>query len=182
MARWPLFPVTVVGSWPRPTWLLEAMKRGRADLRTLQDEATLLAVKYQEDAGVDIVSDGEQRRDNLEGSCDPLIPYFARMKIQRFVLEYATPRAGILETLQALPAEVQLGFGAVNLRTIEVESPEQVASRVSQLAELIAPERIYLNLDCGFGTFADRPVGTPDVAFKKLGVLSQAAKLLRTAM
>ena len=117
----------------------------------------------------------------LEGSYDPLIPYFARMQIQQFVLEYATPRAGTLEALQALPAEVQLGFGAVNPRTIALESPEEVAARVTQLAKLIAPERIYLNPDCGFGTFADRPVGTPDVAFKKLRVLSQAAALLRAA-
>jgi 5-methyltetrahydropteroyltriglutamate--homocysteine methyltransferase len=101
------------------------------------------------------------------------------MQIQQFVLEYATPRAGTLEALQALPAGVQLGFGAVNPRTIVLESPEAVASRVTQLAKLIAPERIYLNPDCGFGTFADRPVGTPDVAFKKLRVLSQAAALLR---
>jgi 5-methyltetrahydropteroyltriglutamate--homocysteine methyltransferase len=117
----------------------------------------------------------------LEGSYDPLIPYFARMQIQQFVLEYATPRAGTLEALQALPAEVQLGFGAVNPRTTALESPESVAARVTQLAKLIAPERIYLNPDCGFGTFADRPVGTPDVAFKKLRVLSQAAALLRAA-
>jgi 5-methyltetrahydropteroyltriglutamate--homocysteine methyltransferase len=117
----------------------------------------------------------------LEGSYDPLIPYFARMQVQQLVLEYATPRAGTLEALQALPAEVQLGFGAVNPRTTVLESPEAVASRVTQLAELIAPERIYLNPDCGFGTFADRPVGTPGVAFKKLGVLSQAATLLRAA-
>ena len=380
MARWPLFPVTVVGSWPRPTWLLDAMKRGRSDLRTLQDEATLLAIKYQEDAGIDIVSDGEQRRDNfysficqrldgirlmtmaelleyvedkaafetllkaldvpafaiknptvvgklkpkeplilddfkflrehtrkpvkmtlpgpyllsrstwvknlsdaayptrealaddivqllrdelkalaaagadiiqldepvltelvfagksatrtfmcaalaasaspegelelavdlinrvtegisgptlalhvcrgnwsqkeevlLEGSYDPLIPYFARIHVQQFVLEYATPRAGALQALQALPAAVQIGFGAVNPRTAELESPERVASRVAQLAEFIAPERIYLNPDCGFGTFADRPVGTSDMAFKKLCVLSQAAEILRSA-
>jgi 5-methyltetrahydropteroyltriglutamate--homocysteine methyltransferase len=117
----------------------------------------------------------------LEGSYDPLIPYFARMKVHQLVLEYATPRAGTLEALQALPTEVQLGFGAVNPRTIALESPEEVASRVSQLAARIAPERIYLNPDCGFGTFADRPVGTPDVAFKKLCVLSQAAALLRSA-
>ena len=56
MARWPLFPVTVVGSWPRPTWLLEAMKRGRADLHALQDEATLLAIKYQEEMPASISS------------------------------------------------------------------------------------------------------------------------------
>ena len=43
MAHWPRFPVTVVGSWPRPSWLLDAMKRKRSDLHTLQDEATLLA-------------------------------------------------------------------------------------------------------------------------------------------
>jgi 5-methyltetrahydropteroyltriglutamate--homocysteine methyltransferase len=117
----------------------------------------------------------------LEGSYAPLIPYFARMQVQQLVLEYATPRAGTLEALQALPAALQLGFGAVNPRTIALESAEDVASRVAELAGLIAPERIYLNPDCGFGTFADRPVGTPEVAFKKLGVLSQAAALLRGA-
>jgi 5-methyltetrahydropteroyltriglutamate--homocysteine methyltransferase len=378
MARWPLFPVTVVGSWPRPPWLLDAMKRGRSDLRPLQDEATLLAIKYQEDAGVDIISDGEQRRDNfysficnrldgirlmtmadlleyvedkaafetllnaldvpafaiknptvvgkltlkeslvledfkflrahtrkpvkmtlpgpyllsrstwvknlsdtayptrealaddivqilraelqtlaaagadivqfdepvltelvfagksatrtfmcaalaasaspegelelavdlinrvvegidgpvlalhvcrgnwsqkeevlLEGSYDPLMPYFARMKVQQFVLEYATPRAGTLQALQDLPLGTQIGFGAVNPRTTELESADEVVTRVTQLTEFIAPERVYLNPDCGFGTFADRPVGTPEVAFKKLCVLSQAAECLR---
>ena len=39
----------------------------------------------------------------LEGSYDPLIPYFARMKVHQLVLEYATPRAGTLQALQALP-------------------------------------------------------------------------------
>jgi 5-methyltetrahydropteroyltriglutamate--homocysteine methyltransferase len=378
MSRWPLFPVTVVGSWPRPSWLLDAMKRGRSDLRSLQDEATLLAIKYQEDAGVDIVSDGEQRRDSfysficerlegirlmtmadlleyvedkaafetllnaldvpafaiknptvvgklsrkeplvlsdftflrehtrkavkvtlpgpyllsrstwvknlseaayptrealaddfvqilreelrelaaagvdivqfdepvltelvfagksatrtfmcaalaasaspegelelavdlinrvvegvdgptlalhvcrgnwsqkeevlLQGSYEPLIPYFARMRVDQYVLEYATPRAGSLRALQALPATAQIGFGAVNPRTTELETVEEVVSRVNQLAELINPEQIYLNPDCGFGTFADRPVGTFDVAFKKLRTLSRAAEVLR---
>jgi 5-methyltetrahydropteroyltriglutamate--homocysteine methyltransferase len=378
MSRWPLFPVTVVGSWPRPSWLLDAMKRGRSDLRSLQDEATLLAIKYQEDAGVDIVSDGEQRRDNfysficerlegirlmtmadlleyvedkaafetllnaldvpafaiknptvvgklarkeplvlsdftflrehtrkavkvtlpgpyllsrstwvknlseaayptrealaddfvrilreelrelaaagvdivqfdepvltelvfagksatrtfmcaalaasaspegelelavelinrvvegvdgptlalhvcrgnwsqkeevlLQGSYEPLIPYFARMKVDQYVLEYATPRAGSLQALQALPTTAQIGFGAVNPRTTELETVEEVVSRVNELAELINPEQIYLNPDCGFGTFADRPVGTFDVAFKKLRTLSRAAEVLR---
>lgn len=378
MARWPVFPVTVVGSWPRPAWLLDAMKRKRPDLPRLQDEATLLAIKYQEDAGVDIISDGEQRRDNfysficdrldgvrlmtmadlleyvedksafetllnaldvpafaiknptvvgklcprgplvfddyrflrehtrkavkvtlpgpyllsrstwvknlsdvaypsrealaddivqilrdelqtlaavgadvvqfdepvltelvfagksatrtfmcaalaasaspeneldfavelinrvvegvtgpvlalhvcrgnwsqqedvlLQGSYDPLIPYFSRMKIQQFVLEYATPRAGSLEVLRALPAEAQIGFGTVNPRTSVIETAEEVVARVNRLAELIDPQRIWLNPDCGFGTFADRPVGTPEVAFKKLQTLASAAQRLR---
>ncbi|HXH08724.1 MAG TPA: cobalamin-independent methionine synthase II family protein [Alphaproteobacteria bacterium] len=378
MARWPVFPVTVVGSWPRPAWLLDAMKRKRPDLPRLQDEATLLAIKYQEDAGVDIITDGEQRRDNfysficdrldgvrlmtmadlleyvedksafetllnaldvpafaiknptvvgklrprgplvfddyrflrehtrkavkvtlpgpyllsrstwvknlsdaaypsrealaddivqilrdelqtlaavgadvvqfdepvltelvfagksatrtfmcaalaasaspeneldfavelinrvvegvtgpvlalhvcrgnwsqqedvlLQGSYDPLIPYFSRMKMQQFVLEYATPRAGSPESLRGLPAETQIGFGAVNPRTSAIETAEEVVARVNRLTELIHPQRIWLNPDCGFGTFADRPVGTPEVAFKKLQTLAFAAQRLR---
>ena len=63
--RFPLFPVTVVGSWPRPPWLLDARKRGAKDLPDRIEEATLLALKQQEDAGIDIVADGEQRRDNF---------------------------------------------------------------------------------------------------------------------
>ncbi len=378
MTRWPKYPVTVVGSWPRPTWLLDAMKRKRPDLRALQDEATLLAIKYQEDAGVDIVSDGEQRRDNfysficervegirlmsmaelldyvedkaafenllraldvpafaiknptvvgklqprgplvlddfrflqqhtrkpvkvtlpgpyllnrstwvkglseaayptresladdvvkilraelhalaeagadvvqfdepvltelvfagksatrtfmcaalaasaspegelefavdlinrvvegihgpllavhvcrgnwsqkedilLQGPYDPLVPYFARMKVNQFVLEYATPRAGSPEPLRGLPSTAQIGFGSVNPRTVEVESPEEIATHVRRVTEVVGPERVFLNPDCGFGTFADRPVGTPDVAFRKLCALSQAAERLR---
>ncbi|MBI1853200.1 MAG: cobalamin-independent methionine synthase II family protein [Planctomycetes bacterium] len=378
MARWPLYPVTVVGSWPRPAWLLDAMKKKRTDLRQLQDDATLLAIKLQEDAGVDIVSDGEQRRDNfysficerldgirlmtmadlleyvedkaafenllsaldvpafaiknptvvgklsrraplvlddyhflrahtkkpvkvtlpgpyllsrsswvknlseaayptrelladdvvgilrdeirelaaagadvvqldepvlselvfagksatrtfmcaalaasaspekeldfavdlvnrvvdgidgpvlalhvcrgnwsqkedvlLQGSYDALIPHFRRMRVQQFVLEYATPRAGSLEALRDLPAGALVGFGAVNPRTTEIEPPAEIAARVRRLAGIISPERIHLNPDCGFGTFADRPVATADVASAKLQALAAAATVLR---
>ncbi|HSB78055.1 MAG TPA: cobalamin-independent methionine synthase II family protein [Candidatus Methylomirabilis sp.] len=378
MSPWPRYPVTVVGSWPRPSWLLDAMKRKRPELPALQDEATLLAIKYQEDAGVDIVSDGEQRRDNfysficdrvdgirlmslaelldyvedkaafenllraldvpafaiknptvvgklkprgplvlddfrflrqhtkkpvkvtlpgpyllnrstwvknlseaayptresladdvvgilraelralaeagaemvqfdepvltelvfagksatrtfmcaalaasaspegelefavdlinrvvegihgpilavhvcrgnwsqkedilLQGPYDPLIPYFSRMKVQQLVLEYATPRAGSPEPLRQLPPNIQIGYGSVNPRTVEVEPPDEIVARVRQVAEVLGPDRVFLNPDCGFGTFADRPVGTADIAFRKLCALSQAAQQLR---
>ena len=378
MSRWPLYPVTVVGSWPRPSWLLDAMKRKRPELHALQDDATLLAIKYQEDAGVDIVSDGEQRRDNfysficdrvdgirlmsmaelleyvedkaafetllraldvpafaiknptvvgklkprgslvlddfrflrehtkkpikvtlpgtyllnrstwvkglseasyptresladdvveilraelralaeagadmvqfdepvltelvfagksatrtfmcaalaasaspegeldfavelinrvvegiqgpvlavhvcrgnwsqkedilLQGPYDPLMPYFSRMKVHQLVLEYATPRAGSPEPLRQLPPAMQIGYGSVNPRTSDVESPDEIAARVRRVADVVGPERVFLNPDCGFGTFADRPVATPDIAFRKLCALSRAAEQLR---
>ena len=67
----PLFPVTVVGSWPRPKYLVDAFRKRKAgrigydELDRLADGAVLEALKYQDEAGVDIVSDGEQRRDNF---------------------------------------------------------------------------------------------------------------------
>jgi 5-methyltetrahydropteroyltriglutamate--homocysteine methyltransferase len=373
-----LYPVTVVGSWPRPAWLLEAMKRRSPSLADLQDQATLLAIKYQEDAGVDVISDGEQRRDNfysfiadslegirlmtlaelldyvedkaafenlltaldvpafaiknpvvigkvrrrkplvlddyrflrehtqkeikvtlpgpyllsrstwvkglsdstypdgdslgndivavlreelqelasagadmvqfdepvlselllagrsatrtfmcaalaassspegeleravslmnrvvegirgpilcvhvcrgnwsrnedvlLSGPYDGLIPYLNRMKLDQFVLEYATSRAGTPKALAALRPNAQIGYGVVNPRTSELEDPNEIVSRVRELTEFISPERVFLNPDCGFGTFAERPVADARTAFGKLSALAAAARKLR---
>lgn len=378
MSHWPLFPVTVVGSWPRPTWLLDAKKRKKENLKELEDQATLLAIKYQEDAGIDIITDGEQRRDNfysficdhlegvklmsmadlldyvedkagfeallrtldvpafgiknptvvgkikrqtplvlndyhflrkhtkkpikvtlpggyllsrsmwvkalsseayptrealindivailreelqeliqagcefiqfdepvltelafagksnthtfmcaalaananpeeelkltveimnrilegfsgpiigihicrgnwsqkdevlLEGSYDKLIPFLKEMKVQQFVLEYATPRAGTLDALKGLPKGSELGLGIINPRTEDLEPEEWILDRARQAASLLGKDKIFLNPDCGFGTFADRPVNQIEVAYQKLCHLVDVAKKLR---
>ena len=75
-----LFPTTIVGSFPQPEWLIDRAKlagrfppRVRAKelwriaepyLAQAQDDATLLAIRAQEEAGLDIVSDGEIRRES----------------------------------------------------------------------------------------------------------------------
>jgi 5-methyltetrahydropteroyltriglutamate--homocysteine methyltransferase len=50
---------------------------------------------------------------------------------------------------------------------------------VKTLLQYRRPEQIYLNPDCGFGTFAERPVNTADVAAEKLWAIHQAAEVLR---
>lgn len=378
MKRGVLYPVTVVGSWPRPAWLIEGTKRRSPALAELQDQATLLAIKYQEDAGVDVVSDGEQRRDNfysfiadrlegvrlmtlaelldyvedkaafenllntldvpafaiknpvvvgkvrrrkplvmddyrflrehtrkaikvtlpgpyllsrstwvkglsesaypdgdslgsdivallraelqelasagvemvqfdepvlselllagrsatrtfmcaalaarsspedeleravslmnrvvegiagpilavhvcrgnwsrnedvlLSGPYDGLIPYLNRMKLGQFVLEYATARAGTPKALVSLRPDVQIGYGVVNPRTSQIEPPDEIVARVRELAKFISADRIFLNPDCGFGTFAERPVADARTAYAKLCTLVAAAHQLR---
>jgi 5-methyltetrahydropteroyltriglutamate--homocysteine methyltransferase len=75
-----LFPTTLVGSYPQPDWLIDRKKlagrfppRVRARelwriaepyLAEAQDDATLLAIEAQESAGLDIVTDGEIRRES----------------------------------------------------------------------------------------------------------------------
>ncbi len=66
-----LFPTTVAGSLPKPSWLAEPNRlwapwRLEGDeLEAAKDDATILAVKLQEDAGIDIVADGEQARQHF---------------------------------------------------------------------------------------------------------------------
>jgi 5-methyltetrahydropteroyltriglutamate--homocysteine methyltransferase len=75
-----LFPTTIVGSFPQPDWLIDREKlagrfppRVRARelwrippqyLNEAQEDATLIAIRAQEEAGLDIVSDGEIRRES----------------------------------------------------------------------------------------------------------------------
>lgn len=75
-----LFPTTLVGSYPQPDWLIDRQKlagrfppRVRARelwripepyLAEAQEDATLLAIRAQEEAGLDIVTDGEIRRES----------------------------------------------------------------------------------------------------------------------
>jgi 5-methyltetrahydropteroyltriglutamate--homocysteine methyltransferase len=74
-----LFPTTVVGSYPQPGWLVDRAKLGskvprvrapeiwrvdKAMLEEAQDDATLLAIRDMERAGIDIITDGEMRRES----------------------------------------------------------------------------------------------------------------------
>lgn len=66
-----LFPTTIAGSLPKPEWLAEPnmlwapwKQKGDA-LASAKRDATLLAVKLQEDAGIDIVTEGEQARQHF---------------------------------------------------------------------------------------------------------------------
>src|SRR4051812_12939912 len=64
----PILPTSVIGSYAWPGWLhtaLEAAQRGEyglQDIKETQDDAVDLAVRDQEEAGVDIITDGEMRR------------------------------------------------------------------------------------------------------------------------
>jgi 5-methyltetrahydropteroyltriglutamate--homocysteine methyltransferase len=66
-----LFPTTIAGSLPKPEWLAEpntlwAPWKSKGDeLARAKRDATMLAVKLQEDAGVDIVTEGEQARQHF---------------------------------------------------------------------------------------------------------------------
>ena len=66
-----LFPTTIAGSLPKPEWLAEPnmlwapWKASGDELLRAKRDATLLAVKLQEDAGIDIITEGEQARQHF---------------------------------------------------------------------------------------------------------------------
>ena len=118
----------------------------------------------------------------LTGPYTPLLPLFEETLPNILTLEFSTPRAGEISSLfssDLIRENCILGLGVMNPRTDEIESLEEIISRVKEVMKFIPKERIWLNPDCGFATFANRPVSTMDVIDKKLARLNEAKNSLR---
>jgi 5-methyltetrahydropteroyltriglutamate--homocysteine methyltransferase len=112
----------------------------------------------------------------LSGSYLPLAPYLRRLNVAQLVLEYATQRAGDLMQF----GTKELGLGVVNPRTDVVESGAAIRQGVEDALRFYAPNQIFLNPDCGFGTFSSRPMNTSDAAAAKMRAIVAAAADLRS--
>lgn len=114
----------------------------------------------------------------LRGSYDALAETFSRIPVRQLVLEYSTERAGDLMRFAA----PEIGLGVVNPRTAAIEPPNEILRRVQRALAFYPPEAIFLNPDCGFSTFANRPMASEKVAVAKLGALATAARELREGL
>ena len=118
----------------------------------------------------------------LTGPYTPLLPLFEETLPNILTLEFSTPRAGEISSLFSstlIRDNCILGLGVMNPRTDDIEPLEDILDRVEEVMQYIPKERIWLNPDCGFATFANRPVSTMEIIDKKLARLNEAKNTLR---
>lgn len=115
----------------------------------------------------------------LSGDYAKLLPALERMKIDQFVLEYATPRAGDIDIVGRALHDRELGLGVVNPRTDQVEPVDFIVEKAEKALQYYSPDQLFLNTDCGFGCFASRSVNVEDVAYRKLCAIVESAKILK---
>jgi 5-methyltetrahydropteroyltriglutamate--homocysteine methyltransferase len=116
-----------------------------------------------------------------EGGYDPILPALSELQFDMLMLEFAIPAAGGKRVLGQLPERFDVGLGCVDCRSPHIDTPEEIAGRVRQALEYVAPERITLHPDCGFapGSAADIPI---DEAYQKLRNEALAAEQLRSEL
>lgn len=118
----------------------------------------------------------------LSGPYTPLVPLFEASRAKVLHLEFSTPRAGEISSLfrnSHLSGKIILGLGVLNPRTTEIENVSDIVARVDEALNYLPKEKIWLNPDCGFATFSNRPVNIQNIIEKKLHVLHSAAHELR---
>jgi len=118
----------------------------------------------------------------LTGPYTPLVELFEQTSPNVLALEFSTPRAGELDSLLSsdkIRENSILALGVINPRTDEIETAESIINRAVEALKFIPKERLWLNPDCGFATFSNRPVNTFDIIEKKLEQLEIAKNKLR---
>lgn len=119
----------------------------------------------------------------LTGPYTPLLDLFEAVGADIYFLEYSTDRAGSLGSLfdgHQIFDHSSLGFGVMNPRQDETESAESIIRRVEEVLRYIPADRVYLNPDCGFATFAKKPVNSYPHIEEKLAILREVKEELRS--
>ena len=127
---------------------------------------------------------------NYEGPhvCDiPMAKMFDTLmsaKARYVLFETSNPRHGHEWTVfrdrkDEIPSDKVLVPGVVDTTTNFVEHPELVAQRTQRFVDIVGADRVIAGSDCGFGTFAGFGAVDPEIAYAKLGALSEGAALVK---
>lgn len=127
---------------------------------------------------------------NYEGPhvCDiPMAKMFDTLmaaKASYVLFESSNPRHGHEWTVfrdrkNEIPDNKVLVPGVVDTTTNFVEHPELVYQRTQRFVDIVGAERVVAGSDCGFGTFAGFGAVDPEIAYAKLGALSEGAAMVK---
>ena len=110
---------------------------------------------------------------SFEGSYRYLFPGVLEAKVQAISLEFARRGEEDLRLFKEFNVPFALGFGVIDVKTHDIESPGLIADRIRRALDVIPVERLVINPDCGC-------VHLPrDVAFNKLKSMAEGTRLVR---
>jgi 5-methyltetrahydropteroyltriglutamate--homocysteine methyltransferase len=121
-------------------------------------------------------SPAAQRVASKEQSYKGALPYFDRLDVDIITVEGAYNRGMDLEHFgKLIGKDKKIALGVVSHRTLQVEQPAEIAELIRRALKHIAPERLILTSDCGFG----RQSMSRMHAFYKMVALTRGANIVR---
>jgi 5-methyltetrahydropteroyltriglutamate--homocysteine methyltransferase len=115
-------------------------------------------------------------RPSWEGHYDFLFPAVKAARVDQIVLEFARKGLDDLRLIGQHGWDKWLGFGVIDVKTSQVETPELVAQRIRRALEYVPAERLMINPDCGLRHLA------PEVARRKLRAMVAGVAAVRAEL
>jgi 5-methyltetrahydropteroyltriglutamate--homocysteine methyltransferase len=110
------------------------------------------------------------------GDFDVIYPALLDLPVDMIDLELANSRYDLLERFRSHPFTKEIGYGVLDVHSHRVESREEVKEGIRRGLEVLRPEQMYVDPDCGLKT------RTVDEAFAKLRVLVDAVREVRAEL
>lgn len=117
----------------------------------------------------------------LSGSYAPMVELFEEIGADVLFLEFSTARAGEMQCLLSSKtlSKNTLALGVINPRIEKIESKDEIIKSAQKALKAFEPEHLWLSPDCGFATFANRPLNSTEIIKEKIASLNAARDELR---
>jgi 5-methyltetrahydropteroyltriglutamate--homocysteine methyltransferase len=110
------------------------------------------------------------------GGYDAAAEAFRGLKVDRFLLEYDTERAGGFEPLSSMPKDKVVALGLISTKVPELESQDDLLRRIAEASKYVPIENLALSPQCGFASiFQGNPLSWDDQR-RKLELLVNTAR------
>jgi len=107
------------------------------------------------------------------GDFDVIYPALLDLPVDQIDLEMANSRYDLLDRFKAQPFTKEIGYGVLDVHNHRVETKDEVKQGILRGLEVLKPEQMYVDPDCGLKT------RTMDEAFAKLQVMVDAVREVR---
>lgn len=107
------------------------------------------------------------------GMLERILPPLYDTKVELFVLDFALRGMADIAILRTLPPDKEVAAGVIDVRSLQIESAEQVAARMRQVLAVVPAERVSFTTDCGMRALPRL------VAREKLRSLARGAAIVR---
>ncbi|MCE4612383.1 MAG: methylcobamide--CoM methyltransferase, partial [Desulfurococcales archaeon] len=109
------------------------------------------------------------------GRIERILPYILDYPVDQFDFEMKNSGFRLLPYLKEYGYDKEIGFGVVDVHSLQVETVEEIVGAVEKLmkADIVGPEKIYLDPDCGLKRLPR------DIAKEKMKRISEAARIVR---
>ncbi len=92
---------------------------------------------------------GSKMQGMTAGGYAKVLPHYFDVDVDEFVLDFACREMEDASLLADLPKDKSIAVGVIDVRSLEIEAPEQVAERIRKVLRFVSPDRVTVTTDCG---------------------------------
>ncbi len=149
------------------------------DAAVAADNAMIANIKHSESmvTGIHFCRGNKRSAWGAEGSYEPIAEKaFASLKMDRYLLEFDSERAGGFEPLRFVPKGKTIVLGLITTKEPTLESEDDLLRRVEHASKYVATEQLAVSTQCGFASAASGNLLTWDDMRPKLELVTKVAR------